>query len=372
MDKRTVKRNRPIATLLQWFTERRKGKVTESRNGMQDRFNGQSWNDQKKILMAFLQSIKSDREWAYRKISYYWDDSFIPLVKELWETYHEWQCALPIILHFPISYLQENIDSFSKGRRYFYLCKRFAESKTPFTIDKEKLNPEDLISIKQMMNEPITDAEALETFFFVIRSMFVDNLQGYHNHRKKKGLLPVFTGSDYISYPHPFIFSDIPYFQILSHQLTQAGCDKAVREFHKWDCAVSDRVQRSEEYFKLHERLTERKTDPITYSLILTDIVKAYTYKMIPGIFKSESDHFNYRPYTFAIVNLSPPEFSFVSDYNSDTLQEILNGKTEKPDNYVNPIMSEQQLCQIKEENPDFEKLINKFSLKIDDMTKGE
>ena len=141
--------------------------------------------------MAFLQSIKSDREWAYRKISYYWDDSFIPLVKELWETYHEWQCALPIILHFPISYLQENIDSFSKGRRYFYLCKRFAESKTPFTIDKEKLNPEDLISIKQMMNEPITDAEALETFFFVIRSMFVDNLQGYHNGREKKRLLPV-------------------------------------------------------------------------------------------------------------------------------------------------------------------------------------
>lgn len=36
--------------------------------------------------MAFLQSIKSDRVWAYRKISYYWDDSFIPLVKELWET----------------------------------------------------------------------------------------------------------------------------------------------------------------------------------------------------------------------------------------------------------------------------------------------
>ena len=108
MDKRTVKRNRPIATLLQWFTERKKGKVTESRNGMQDRFNGQSWNDQKKILLAFLQSIKSDRVWAYRKISYYWDDSFIPLVKELWETYHEWQCALPIILHFPISYIQDD------------------------------------------------------------------------------------------------------------------------------------------------------------------------------------------------------------------------------------------------------------------------
>ncbi len=34
--------------------------------------------------------------------------------------------------------------------------------------------------------------------------------------------------------------------------------------------------------------------------------------------------------------------------------------------------MSEQQLCQIKEEKPGLEKLINKFSLKIDDMTKGE
>ena len=329
MDTKQTKRNRPITTLLQWFTERRRGKITESRNGMLDRFYGQSWNDQKKILKAFLQSIKSDREWAYRRLAYYWDDSFLPLVKELWETYHEWQCALPVILHFPIGYLQENIDTFSKGRRYYYLCKRFAESKIPFTIDKEKLNPEDLISIKQIMNEPITDYEALETYFFVIRCMIVDNLPGYHNYRSSKARLPVFMEWDYISYSRPFIFNNLAYFQELSHQLTQVGCDKAVKEFHRWDCALSDRIQQSEEYFKLHERLTARETNPITYSLVLTDIVKAYTYKMIPGIYKSESDHFNYRPYTLAIVNLTPPEFTFVSDYKSDILQDIMNERAE-------------------------------------------
>lgn len=37
--------------------------------------------------MASLDSCKSDRYWAYRKLLNYWDKSFEPKVKEVWEKF---------------------------------------------------------------------------------------------------------------------------------------------------------------------------------------------------------------------------------------------------------------------------------------------
>jgi hypothetical protein len=79
------KRNTPIATLIRNYINKKSGKVSESREEIQWRFNWLDWKDQKKILNAFLESGKSDREWAYGKVLDFWDDSFLPKVKELWE-----------------------------------------------------------------------------------------------------------------------------------------------------------------------------------------------------------------------------------------------------------------------------------------------
>ena len=70
------KRNTPIATLIKNFINKRSGRVTESREEIQKRFDYLDWKDQKKIILAFLDSGKTDRQWAYSKtldycISYY-------------------------------------------------------------------------------------------------------------------------------------------------------------------------------------------------------------------------------------------------------------------------------------------------------------
>ena len=81
------KRNAPIATLIKNYTNKKSGKVSESREEIKWRFNWLDWKDQKRIIAAFLESGKSDREWAYGKVLDYWDDSFLPKVKELWHVH---------------------------------------------------------------------------------------------------------------------------------------------------------------------------------------------------------------------------------------------------------------------------------------------
>ena len=90
---RTVSRNNPIATVIKNYMNKKSGKVTDSRNEIQRRFFGLDWKDQKKIMVAFLDSGISDRDWAYSRLLDLWDASFEPQVLKLWETYHEDKCA---------------------------------------------------------------------------------------------------------------------------------------------------------------------------------------------------------------------------------------------------------------------------------------
>ena len=71
------KRNAPIATLIKNYINKKSGKVSESREEIKWRFNWLDWKDQKRILTAFLDSGRSDREWAYGKVFDYWDESFL-------------------------------------------------------------------------------------------------------------------------------------------------------------------------------------------------------------------------------------------------------------------------------------------------------
>ena len=110
------KRNTPIATLIKNFVNKKSGKVIESREEIQRRFDYLDWKDQKKIVLAFLDSGKKDRQWAYAKTLEYWDKSFEPKIQKLWERLHEGNSSWAVIRHFPVEYLSENIEKFTEER----------------------------------------------------------------------------------------------------------------------------------------------------------------------------------------------------------------------------------------------------------------
>ena len=119
----------PIATVIKDYLNKQGGKVTSSRNDIERRFNALDWRYQKQILYAFLQSGKSDREWAYIKLFRVWDNCFIPTLQELWQKYHEESLTWLIIRYFP---------------EY------------------------DLLRIKRLMGESVTLEDAKDLFFYMV------------------------------------------------------------------------------------------------------------------------------------------------------------------------------------------------------------
>ena len=103
-----IQRNRPIATLIKWYIDKKSGKVSEARKEIQRRFDYLDWKDQKRIILAFLNAGKNDRAWAYSKVYRQWDDSYLEPMRRLWEQYHEDKCTWSVTEHFPIDYIKEN------------------------------------------------------------------------------------------------------------------------------------------------------------------------------------------------------------------------------------------------------------------------
>ena len=163
------KRNTPIATLIRNYVDKKSGKVSVSREEIKWRFDHLDWKDQKKILTAFLDSGMSDREWAYGKLLDYWDESFEPKVRELWETNHEYKCAWSVIRYFPLDYVIEHMDELSDERNYYFICLRIAKDKS-YIIDRSKLSDIDYLALLYHTDRDISGDDALDTLFRVVRN----------------------------------------------------------------------------------------------------------------------------------------------------------------------------------------------------------
>ena len=161
------KRNTPIATLIKNYVDKKSGKVSVSRDEIKWRFDHLDWKDQKRILNAFLDSCMSDRGWAYGKLLDYWDESFAPKVKELWEAYHEYKCSWSVIRHFPLEYLREHLDEFTDDRDYYFVCLRLAKDKS-FVIDRSRLSETDYLALLYHTDREISCDDAIDTLFRIV------------------------------------------------------------------------------------------------------------------------------------------------------------------------------------------------------------
>lgn len=162
------KRNRPISTVIKEFLDKKGGNVVTARKEIEWRFDALDWRYQKQILFAFLQSGKSDRVWAYKKLLVLWDDCFIPVLQELWEKHHEMQLSWVVIQYFPMEYLKKKFVHLSVfGRNYFFLCQRLLEEKD-FVLDRARLNEPDLLMVKSRLGEKIADDYVMDLFFLMI------------------------------------------------------------------------------------------------------------------------------------------------------------------------------------------------------------
>ncbi len=268
-------RNRPITTVIKNYLDKKSGKVTESRNEIQRRFFGLDWKDQKRIMSAFLDSGKTDREWAYARLLDIWDSSFEKRINSLWNQYHEYRCAWIIIRHFPLDYIKNNIDEFKDDRDYYFICLRLAKDKN-YVIDRTKLSKTDYLALIYHTEREITDEEARDYLFSIVHDYclsdsFLRKLE--HVGDGKRGI--VITPANYRKV------------NLAIYYLLRLGKEDVIQQFRVWNDKLEETIYNSPEF-----RLTKKiyGFSGYEYEHKRVEVADLYAYQALDEKYKSLFD----------------------------------------------------------------------------------
>lgn len=271
------KRNTPIATLIKRYINKKSGKVVDSRNEIQRRFEYLDWKDQKKILLAFLDSGKTDRQWAYLQLLSYWDAAFEPKVKELWEQLHEEKCAWVVIRHFPVEYVSQNIASFTGMRDYYFICLRLALDKN-YVIDKEKLSHKDYLAVLYHTGRTIDPDEAEDMLYETVHRICMRPLPDYVT-----WILDRYADTSKGSIISPINFNPI---NIVFYYIRKLNCNFVIHRFEDWNAMVQKNISESPEY----KKLLDDGLDDEDYKNSMMKISRRYAYLALPDRYKKPTD----------------------------------------------------------------------------------
>lgn len=269
------KRNAPIATLIKNYTNKKSGKVSVSREEIKWRFNWLDWKDQKRILSAFLESGKSDREWAYSKVLDYWDESFMPKIKELWENYHEYKCSWSVIHYFPIEYISEHIEDFTYERAYFFICLRLAKDKS-FVLNRAKLSNTDYLAVLYHTNRHITADDARDTLFSIVHDCCQNDAFMMKLERLDRG-----KHRDVIT-PANFREVNLAFYYVVKLQQYEVAA-----QFRDWNETVEEIIFNSPEFKTIDKN--DFSSD-FEYDQRRIAVAKIYAIQMLADKYKQTSD----------------------------------------------------------------------------------
>ena len=272
---RLIPRNKPIATVIKNFLDKKSGKVTESRKEIQRRFYGLDWKDQKRIMSAFLDAGKSDRGWAYSRLLDLWDDSFEQKISDLWAKYHEFRCAWIIIRYFPLDYIKNNIDQFKDDRDYYFICLRLAKNKN-YVIDRIKLSKTDYLALLYHTDREITDDEARDYLFSIVHDYCLgDSLMRSLEHVGEGKRGSVVTPANYRKV------------NLAIYYLLRLDKEDVVQQFREWNEKLAETIYNSPEF-----RLVEKIYGFIGYESEhkRVEVADIYAYQALDEKYKSLFD----------------------------------------------------------------------------------
>ena len=272
----TGKRNTPIATLIKDYVNKKNGKVSDSRKEIQWRFRYLDWKDQKKIILAFLDSCKTDRQWAYSMMLDYWDISFELKVKELWEQLHEERCSWVVIRHFPVKYLSQNLEQFTENRDYFFVSLRLAVDEN-YIIKKDKLSLTDYLSVLHHTGRHISDDEAKDIPYILVHKICVEGFSGYERQ------LDRYADSRRGSVISPIHFQNV---NLALYYLRNLDCSHIVSQFETWNAEVQKTILDSPEY-KAVAKSDLDEWDDLNARI---NIARKYAYLALDDKYKLSSD----------------------------------------------------------------------------------
>ena len=196
-EKKPKRINSPIQQLLDDFSNSKSGKVHESRRELQRRFEYQSFEDQKKIIRAFMKkAVKTDVVWcskyfvmeyadtvylegeAVELVDYlFWENDYLDVVKSYWLPDMENYKLLKVLTRFESpEYLKEKIKTIENERdgiidsiAYSSLLLKVCEDKR-YPLPKERLTPFKYAFISAKTNRKISKEDATATLAWAVKN----------------------------------------------------------------------------------------------------------------------------------------------------------------------------------------------------------
>jgi len=276
MKKRT-ERNRPVATLIKEFSGHDRQKKAEARKELHRRFEFLDYNQQIKILLAHLDSISNDRQWAYTRLIDYWEPCFIAPVLKLWETHHEIRCSWPLVRHFPKEYIIEHLDELSSiQRNYYYICLRFGRDED-FTVDKTRLEPYDLVRAAYYLGLPFSYDEGMKCLFSII-----EHACNKGNYLFDEIFVYFSCGSDRFTV---FSKKNIAILEYAHYYISKMEMTSVIKDIDAWINKVNEVLKTDAEWIELNQKVMSDRN----FNDCAEPIVKRILYQLIPDNYRTKA-----------------------------------------------------------------------------------
>ena len=163
--KKEKPRNEPISTLLGWFEDKKSKRVSEARGKIRRRFDGQSFDVQKRILRSFLKGAASDVDWAACRLKERWIPSMEASVCEACLRSGEKKVSKLAVRNCSYDFVKQNIDFLSSHAGYDQVCLRLDAEGEAFRIDESRLSVPDLFYVMAKLGRDVEKSRMEELFF---------------------------------------------------------------------------------------------------------------------------------------------------------------------------------------------------------------
>ncbi len=134
------------STLIDWYADKKSGKVAMATKELTARFHRECVENQRDILEAFLSGGKKEVEWAGRRLRDCWFNSLSDAVASCWRRTHNPILALAVLRHMPTSFIMTEQEGLASASKYAYVCVRLGNEKG-FQMDNDRLTVPDLLYV---------------------------------------------------------------------------------------------------------------------------------------------------------------------------------------------------------------------------------
>ena len=196
--------NATIDQLLRDFKDEKSGLLAASRLELQKRFEYQSFEDQKRIIDAFMfRTTKHDVVWCSKYLlnDWFWRDIYFDPIVWYWEREMDNYPLLQVVLkHASDDYLREKVQQFEEEnegvvevKAYTLFLSRLAKDPN-FVIKKDRLKPFQYVCVCSKTNRKVAQEEASAALLQVVMESLSEGLFFNKFRRKRDGTVVFKSG----------------------------------------------------------------------------------------------------------------------------------------------------------------------------------